>query len=61
MVGRPDVGPGPVLLTAADALPGSVADYITSISDGVGRVLVFGGDAAIQASVEEEIQAILGS
>lgn len=59
VVGRPDVGPGPILLTGADALPGSVADYITSISDSVGRVLVFGGTAAIEASVEEEIQAIL--
>ena len=60
VVGRPDVGPGPVLLTAADALPASVGDYITSINDSVGRVLIFGGTAAIESSVEEEIQAILG-
>ncbi|AXV08584.1 hypothetical protein DVS28_a3912 [Euzebya pacifica] len=60
VVGRPDVGPGPVLLTAADALPASVGDYITSINDSVGRVLIFGGTAAIESSIEEEIQAILG-
>ena len=46
----------PILLTRGDSLHGSVADFIEDY--GVGKVYVMGGEAAVAASVLDEIKAL---
>lgn len=60
LVGRPSAGPGPMLLSAADALPQPVGGYVTANADGISRLFIFGGPAAITPPVEDELNAILG-
>ncbi len=60
LVGRPIVGPGPIILTASDALPSAAEGYLTTNADTIERALIFGGTAAVDAEVEMAIAAALG-
>ena len=59
IVNRPGIGPGPILLTPTDTLPDVLATYLEANRDTIGRLLIFGGPAAVSAEVEEQINAIL--
>lgn len=58
-VANPSVGPGPVLLSAPDALPEAVAEYLTSVTGSVERALLFGGTAALEEVVLDGVAAAL--
>ena len=58
-VANPSVGPGPVLLSAPDALPSAVADHISSVAGSVERALLFGGTAALEEAVYDAVAAAL--
>ena len=50
---------GPMLLTAAEQLSGPASDYIESRASSLERVYVYGGTAAVSASVESSLAALL--
>ena len=60
LVGRPSVGPGPMLLTDADDLPDTVGGFVGANTDTISRLFIFGGSAAITPPVEDELNTILG-
>ena len=60
LVGRPTIGPGPMLLVASDDLPDVAADWLAANAATITRALVFGGDAAVAPSVEAEVVTALG-
>src|SRR5690606_21205513 len=60
VVGRPDIGPGPMLLTATGSLPASVADWLADRAGTITTVVIFGGESAVSAEVEAAMAAALG-
>ena len=60
LVGRPILGPGPILLTATDTLPDAITAYLQSQAGNVTRALIFGGTAAVSSNVEQQVGAALG-
>lgn len=58
LVGNPVNGPGPMLLTDPGDLPDTVADYLAA-TDSIESALIFGGVAAIEQGVEDEIAAAI--
>ncbi len=60
VVGRPDIGPGPMLLTATGSLPASVADWLADRAGTITTVVIFGGESAVSAEVEAALAAALG-
>ena len=48
----------PVLLTAADELPDSTADFLTD--EKVERVVIIGGESAVSADIEDHLVEIVG-
>ena len=51
---------GPILLTAATTLPSSTSTYLTGAKTTIANAEIFGGDAALSASVQTAITAALG-
>lgn len=60
IVGRPDIGPGPMVLVEPDDLPTTVEDYLEDNSASIDRSVIFGGTAAISTDVENDIATALG-
>ncbi|MEE8602401.1 cell wall-binding repeat-containing protein [Euzebya tangerina] len=60
LIGRTIVGPGPMLLVETDSLPSAVDTYLQANASDIERALIFGGTAAIDASVEAAIETALG-
>ena len=60
IIGRADIGPGPMLLTDRTDLPDVVADYLAAHLDTIETVLIFGGTAAVAQAVEDEVNDVLG-
>lgn len=60
VIGRPDIGPGPMLLTDGAALSGVTAEYLDDHGDTIEAVVIFGGTAAISAAVEDQVADVLG-
>lgn len=59
IVGRADIGPGPMLLTDGLALPGSVATYLNANTGTISAAVIFGGTGAVSQNVEDQINTIL--
>lgn len=59
VLGLIDGGPGPMLLTEREALPAVVSGWITDHAEDLLTVYVFGGEAAVSAGVEAEIEEAL--
>lgn len=53
-------GPLPLLLTPEDALPASLTEYVTGL-EAAGLSYVYGGNATINESVVDQLQAALSS
>jgi hypothetical protein len=51
---------GPILLTAAAVLPTSTGNYLTGAKSTITNADIFGGDAALSASVQSAVTAALG-
>lgn len=60
LVGRPELGPGPILLVATESLPTAVEEYLTANAACVETAVIFGGTSAVDASVEGDIATTLG-
>lgn len=60
LVGRPQLGTGPMLLTNTDALPATVEDYLTTNAASIETAVIFGGTAAVSQEVEDDVVAALG-
>jgi putative cell wall-binding protein len=50
---------GPILLTRQAALPDSVRTYLTSVSDSLATVLIFGGTKAVSEEVEAALHGVV--
>ena len=55
LVGNPDRGYGPLLLTPTDTLAAEVNDYIDDNADTIDSAVIFGGVAAVSEDVEAEV------
>lgn len=60
VIGRSEIGPGPVLLTQPSALAPVVADWIQDNADSLERTVLFGGEVAISGEVEASVEHALG-
>jgi hypothetical protein len=60
VIGRSDVGPGPMLLVDGQALPPVTADYVGANAGSIVAAVIFGGEVAISLDVEEEVATLLG-
>lgn len=60
LVGRPQLGPGPMVLVATDSLPASVEAYLSANAATIETAVIFGGTAAVNAEVEADIATALG-
>ena len=52
---------GPILLTAPTTLASATNTYLTGAKATITNTEIFGGDAALSASVQSDITAVLGS
>lgn len=59
LVGDPDVGPGPMLITSPDSLSDPVRTYLTDQSGSIEVAVIFGGPGAVSDEVEDEIVTAL--
>lgn len=59
IVGRADIGPGPMLLTDGASLPSNVATYLSANTGTITAGVIFGGTGAVSQNVEDQINAIL--
>lgn len=59
LLGREDIGPGPILLTSGTELDPAVEAYLEDEAADIDDVIIFGGDAAINEEVEDDIAAAL--
>lgn len=57
LVGDPDVGPGPMLLTDPTTLSDEVETYLTDNADSLDTIVIFGGTNAVSPAVEDAIVA----
>lgn len=57
LVGDPDVGPGPLLLTNPSTLSGEVEQYLIDQSGSLETVVIFGGPGAVSQDVEHAVVA----
>ena len=55
LVGNPNRGYGPLLLTPTDTLAAEVNDYIDDNADTIDSAVIFGGVAAVSEDVEAEV------
>jgi hypothetical protein len=60
VIGRGDVGPGPMLLTDPLVLPAPIQAYLSTNDATIQAVAVFGGDVAISPAVVTAVQQELG-
>ncbi|MEE8603159.1 cell wall-binding repeat-containing protein [Euzebya tangerina] len=60
VVGNPRLGPGPMLFSTPDGLPGVVGRYLEANTGTIERTLLLGGELALSAQVEDDIEAALG-
>lgn len=59
LVGDPDVGPGPILMTAPDELSDPVETYLADHTASIQTAVIFGGPGAVTTTVEDSIVATL--
>lgn len=57
LVGDPDVGPGPMLLTDPTTLSSEVEAYLSDNADSIETIVIFGGTNAVSPAVEDAIVA----
>ncbi len=55
LIGDPDVGPGPMLMTAPDDLSNPVATYLEENASNITTAVVFGGTGAVSQRVEDAV------
>lgn len=60
VVGNPNIGPGPIMLSDPEDIPDALATYVESVAGSITRLFVFGGTAALSPAVEDELNQILG-
>lgn len=59
LVGDPEVGPGPMLMTAPDVLTVETQGYLQDNAESIETAVIFGGPGAVDAEVEEAIVSAL--
>ena len=60
VVGRADIGPGPMLLTEGEDPGDAVLDYLAANNDSIFAFVIFGGTAAISENAEAIMADALG-
>ena len=60
LIGRPLIGPGPIILTDTNALSATVETYLDDNAGLIDSALIFGGSVAVSQTVEDNISSTLG-
>lgn len=60
VVGRPELGPGPIILSDTASLPGPIATWLANHASTIDRIVIFGGPGAISPEVEAAVASALG-
>jgi uncharacterized repeat protein (TIGR01451 family) len=59
VIGRGDIGPGPMLLVDGEALTPATITYLSSNADTLVAAVIFGGEAAISPAVEAAVAELI--
>lgn len=60
VVGRPEIGPGPIVLVSTEALPEAVRTWLAGNAGTIDTAITFGGTAAVSDAVQTDIATALG-